>query len=198
MPNQPALLTSRYSRRHQVTAPTYSGAMGSSTHQSGAVLIIGLVMLLLLTLIGVTGTQMTSLEEKITGNSRDQSQAFQAAESTLLGAEAALASVNPPTIGNAGFYLTAGALPLTLYTIDSPDWMDPTKVVDYSGNMVGVYQSYLIEQFDTTTDDGVAGGDSLEVGLAPEPVSKSWYRVTARGAGGTTGAVVMLQSIYTR
>ncbi|MFK5947321.1 MAG: PilX N-terminal domain-containing pilus assembly protein, partial [Methylococcales bacterium] len=49
--------------------------------QTGVVLVVSLIMLLLLTLIGITGTQVTSLEEKMAGNARDQNIAFQAAES---------------------------------------------------------------------------------------------------------------------
>lgn len=55
--------------------------------QAGAVLPISLIMLLLLTLIGVTGSQVTGLQEKMAGNMRDQSIAFQAAEAALRDAE---------------------------------------------------------------------------------------------------------------
>jgi len=37
-------------------------------------------MLLLLTIIGITGIQVSGLEEKMAGNSRDQNLAFQSAE----------------------------------------------------------------------------------------------------------------------
>lgn len=55
--------------------------------QSGAILVVSLIMLLLLTLIGVAGTQVTGLEEKMAHNSRDQNLSFQAAEAALRGAE---------------------------------------------------------------------------------------------------------------
>lgn len=50
---------------------------------SGMVLIISLIILLLLTIIGVSGMKVSSLEEKMAGNDRDQSVAFQAAETAL-------------------------------------------------------------------------------------------------------------------
>ena len=51
-----------------------------SKHQSGVVLPISMIMLLLLTLIGITGSHVTGLEEKMAGNSRNYNLAFQAAE----------------------------------------------------------------------------------------------------------------------
>lgn len=51
--------------------------------QSGMVLIISLIMLVLLTIIGVSGMKVTALEEKMAGNDRDQSISFQAAETAL-------------------------------------------------------------------------------------------------------------------
>lgn len=51
--------------------------------QSGAVLIISLIMLLALTIIGLTSSSVTSLEEKMAANAKDINLAFQAAEATL-------------------------------------------------------------------------------------------------------------------
>ena len=55
--------------------------------QNGAVLIVSLIMLLLLTLIGVTAMQTNGLEEKMAGNMLDRNIALQAAESALRDAE---------------------------------------------------------------------------------------------------------------
>lgn len=55
--------------------------------QSGVVLIISLIMLLLLTIISVTAMRVTGLEEKMAGNSKDLNVAFQAAEAALRDAE---------------------------------------------------------------------------------------------------------------
>lgn len=59
----------------------------SFQHQSGVVLIVSLVMLLLLTIIGITGMQVSGLEEKMAGNSKEKNLAFQAAEAGLRDAE---------------------------------------------------------------------------------------------------------------
>jgi len=60
--------------------------------QSGIALIIGLLVLVLLTLISVTAIRMTTLEERMASNMRNQSIAFQAAESALREAEGTIAN----------------------------------------------------------------------------------------------------------
>lgn len=51
--------------------------------QSGAVLIVALILLVVLTLLGVTAMNTTSLQERIAGNTQEQVHAFQAAETGL-------------------------------------------------------------------------------------------------------------------
>ncbi len=59
----------------------------SLARQSGAVLMVSMIVLLLLSMIGVTGSQTTNLEEKMAGNDYDRNIAFQAAEEALRSAE---------------------------------------------------------------------------------------------------------------
>jgi Tfp pilus assembly protein PilX len=70
---------------------------GNSRHQRGAALIVGLIMLLLLTLIGVAGMRDTLLQEKMAGNMRDREIALQAAESALRAGRGAV-GVNSPSL----------------------------------------------------------------------------------------------------
>jgi type IV pilus assembly protein PilX len=60
--------------------------------QTGAILVVSLIMLLVMTLMGLSGMQTTSLQEKMSSNMRDQNIAFQAAESVLRDAEADIVS----------------------------------------------------------------------------------------------------------
>jgi type IV pilus assembly protein PilX len=83
--------------------------------QSGIVLVIGLIMLLLMTLLGVTAMQVTGLEEKMAGNTRNHNVAFQAAESALRIAESYIDSegvsdFNPLMLSNGPFQNTATPL----------------------------------------------------------------------------------------
>lgn len=58
--------------------------------QQGAVLVVALMFLIILTLLGLAAMTGTTLEEKMAGNSRDYNIALQAAEAALRDAEADL------------------------------------------------------------------------------------------------------------
>src|SRR3954465_11325135 len=73
-----------FDSRHAPSFPT------SPARQRGAVLFIALIMLLLLTLIGITTMQVTLLQERMAGGFRVQHQAFEATESTLKTARSSL------------------------------------------------------------------------------------------------------------
>lgn len=62
--------------------------------QRGAILIVTLVMLLLLTLLALGSMRGTTLEERMAGNLRDESQAFQAAEMAQRAAETQLKGIS--------------------------------------------------------------------------------------------------------
>lgn len=155
----------------------------SSKNQSGVVLPISMIMLLLLTLIAITGSQVTGLEEKMAGNSRDYNLAFQAAETALRAGEAA-------TAGSPVFY--TGAQPI--------DWTNAAVTTYSGGTLTGINQSpvYIIEELPSTAGASIGAGGSLEAGAPPDSTSISWYRITARSTGGTANALVTLQSIYKR
>jgi len=55
----------------------------SPQRQQGAALMVGLVMLLVLTLLGVSNMRMTTLELRMSANTQNRNQAFQAAASAI-------------------------------------------------------------------------------------------------------------------
>ncbi len=59
----------------------------SRESQSGTVLMVSMIVLLLLSMIGISGSQTTNLEEKMAGNDYDRNIAFQAAEEALRSGE---------------------------------------------------------------------------------------------------------------
>lgn len=65
-----------------------AGRLSRGTHapvarQRGAALIVGLVLMVVLTILGVSGMNMATLELNMTSNSQAQQAAFQAAESGI-------------------------------------------------------------------------------------------------------------------
>ena len=69
--------------------------MSRTTRQNGAALIVALVLLVVVTLLGVTGLRNVTLEEKMAAATYDRSLAFQAAETALRAVEAAVQAANP-------------------------------------------------------------------------------------------------------
>jgi type IV pilus assembly protein PilX len=57
--------------------------MHTITRQRGTILVTSLLILLVLTVLGVTAMQMTRMQEHMAGNSRDLALAFQASEAAL-------------------------------------------------------------------------------------------------------------------
>ena len=158
--------------------------------ESGAVLAISLIILLLLTLIGVTGTQVTGLEEKMAGNMVDRNLAFQAAESALRAGENFLTQASLPEFTATG---TSGLYSITATPPDQDDDWSNFNTVTYSVSLGHVKASpeYVIQRL-----PNVGGsGDSLEAGKYSE---SEMYRITARGIGGTSTAVAVVQSSYKR
>ncbi len=55
--------------------------------ERGSILFVGLILLFILSLIGITSMRTTTQQERMSGNLRDRTVAFQAAESALAAAE---------------------------------------------------------------------------------------------------------------
>ena len=65
------------------TTQNHSSPIVGRPREKGAALIVGLVLLLVLTVLGVSGITMATLELEMTGNSQAAEYAFQAAETGL-------------------------------------------------------------------------------------------------------------------
>jgi type IV pilus assembly protein PilX len=168
-------------------------------HQSGAVLPISLIMVLLLTMIGVTGMQVTSLEEKMAGNSRNRNLAFQAAESALREGESFLTAASLPTFsaaGTNGLYTTSSiAISEDTLKTSNTFWSNNNNTVRVTNadvtEHVAAAPRYVIQQL--AFSEG--GGQSLDQMSIQE---NEMYRITARSVGGNATAVVIVQSTYKR
>jgi len=175
------------------------------SQQTGVALILSMLMLLLLTLIGVTAILMTTLEEKMSGNQRERSLAFQAAESALRAGEAAMegfVNTNPPPAFNC---TDASTCPLSDVT-NSTTWAEGGLAYTYSGDLSnpdGPTQTtlanppqYLVEVLNNGQPIAPAVTPSFKLSQRELGANNCYYRITARGVGGTSTAVVILQSNY--
>lgn len=168
-----------------------------SSLQQGSALVIALIFLLLLTLIGVTAMQTTTLQERMAGNVRDRSLAFQAAEAALREAEDFLGQAALPQFSNVNGLLQPQDHAGRQATWDSHGWDTNSRqytgsLEDENGNaLTAEPPRYVIEELPPVQ----APGESVRFGALPEV---GVYRVTARGVGGTVDAVVILQTTFRR
>ncbi len=162
--------------------------------QQGAVLAVALIILLALTLIGITGMQTTTLEEKMAGNLRDQNVAFQAAEAALRDGEDLVdGSVSTAAFdGTNGLYGSADSPPD--YSL-AATWTG-TNSRAYTGSIPGATTAprYFIQHLGAVSGTGGALNVRRYGGLRPNNVDV--FRITARGTGGSNNSQVVLQTHF--
>lgn len=84
----------------------------SRSSQSGATLLIALVLLIVMTLLGLASIRSTSMQERMGANMFDRSLAFQAVESALREAESTI-TVTTVVTNSAGLYCPPNGTPPT-------------------------------------------------------------------------------------
>jgi len=194
--------------------PTFN--LNGGIRATGAALFVSLVFLFMLTIIGLSGMQNTSLQEKMAGHLREHNLAFQAAESALRSGEAFLASGVPVFVctgGVDGLYSNTAPgstsdCPISKgwpsssqsdhpYPPESESfWKDNPDVkklgeTDHQYDKLADKPKYVIEAL---PPGAVGAGVSLEAGIPIAPGPK-YYRITAHAVGVDANAVVITQSV---
>lgn len=172
--------------------------------ENGAVLVVGLVMVLLMSIIAVSAIRGSNLQESIAGNMRERNLAFQAAESALRVGEASVSDqVSRPVItNNNGLYKDTYATPTTsILTYTAANWIDTTKVKATALNLryVSREPTYIIEELDPDIGVGAAMEKSaIDVEGMQNTGDITPYRITSRGFGPTDKSIKTLQTTYNR
>lgn len=173
------------------------------TKQNGVALFISLVLLLVLTIVGVSSVQTTSLEVRMARNHHDSTLAFQAAESALRDAEILIEGLADTTaFDNAG----------PLYDVadmnQAPRWeqanvwtggnsAEAATDMEVAGVTLAAPSRYIVEHAATVIieenayqlDDPYAVSTNNRIEM---------FRITVRGVGGSNNANVTIQSGYGR
>lgn len=172
----------------------HHGGTALSASQAGSALIISLILLLVLTLIGVTAMNTTLLQEKMSRNALDMNMSFQAAEAAIREGEDFLQQATLPAFDGTNGLYTGTVDTIQRYETTGWTW-STTQTRTYSGTIDKVSApQYYIEELDET----VPAGESLVVGFSPTQTVKRFYRVTARGTGLTTTSETIIQAMYAR
>ena len=161
----------------------------SISRQRGLALVMSLVILLVLTLLGVTAMNTSNLQILMTGNSQYQTTALNKAESVLRTAEDVISDfIGTPgaTYPASGYYnIPGGAAPIDLATFD---WDDANVIL-----IPGEPSKYIIEFTGTEELDSASKAWRQDQGIIGDDVSV--FRITARTPS-TRGAVRYVQSIF--
>lgn len=186
---------------------------GRRNAASGAVLILGLVVLLVITMLGITGMRTTVMQERMAGNLRQNDTALQAAEAAL---QAGLAYIEnqtvPPNVDSSG---SEHVWPACIVNGANADLQNAAcaglaSVLDnWQGDLANVtegstYQEVVGELGDSGALPGVIGQPRIYIEVryvppldaeeAAQGAGVHYYTVTAVGFSGSAKARAIVQS----
>ncbi|WP_372740385.1 PilX N-terminal domain-containing pilus assembly protein [Neptunomonas sp.] len=187
--------------------------------QKGAALIIGLVMLLLLTIIGLSAMQGTAMQEKMSGNMRDANLALQAGEAGMRYLEEGfLKSIEDLDIGKTYGGCSATAVPRcqiinssagpALPSNDTAAW--DAQAISYGSykeangavinppagsdmNTLVAFSPLLMVEYVTYKRDALDDG-----GGVTDDRGSALYRNTIKAYGGSVTSEAILQTVFAR
>jgi type IV pilus assembly protein PilX len=193
-----------------------------SSQQRGSTLLVGVILLIVLMLLGVSAATMSSLDERMARNLRDRDIAFQAAEAALRDARQDITQTRKLN-GFRGFPLASGAGTCNTAGEDgnakglcrpaktgNPVW---SILADNSNNARFVTYGGVTgaEEFNASSSTGVTDQPRYLIEVLPDlmssdglssgggaygaPKAKVLYRITALGFGSNSGTSALLQEV---
>lgn len=156
--------------------------------QGGAVLIVSLILLTIMTLLGLALLRSTLMEERMGAGTYDRGLAFQAAEAGLREGEE-IARTKPvfPTAGNP----CSGGLCPTPVAGDPDRWTDATfagwRTATASVGTLGITPEYFLEMMGPAPN---WPGCDQEIPVQLSCLTPR-YRITARSSGADRAAVIL-------
>jgi type IV pilus assembly protein PilX len=179
--------------------------------QRGAVLIVSLLMLLIITILALGAGQSTRLQERMVSTQRDYDLALQTAEAGLRAGERRIGANSVMSAPLACLALNdsvcwvyeLGTLNRTVNYEDQafqPDDWWAANALRYDASASNLISGdglsradpeYYIEEVEEVPD-------SLSIPPTGPPPSRIYYRIVARGKGGSQNAQAVLHSTYVR
>ena len=168
----------------------------TSHRQGGAVLLVSLVFLLLLTVIGLSAIQSSTLQERMAGNANDVNTAFQSAEAGIREAEVILQQASLPTFdGSGGRYLVCSDPESTTVSCSVPDWQNASSTgwatlsgIDGVARQPQFYMQKYVSVYDPLGD----------LSSDTPPKILDIYKVVSRGFGLSDKSMSALETTYRR
>ena len=178
-----------------------------ATRQSGAALIIGLVLLIAMTIIGIGALTTTSLEYRMAGNMGDKNLAFNAAETAGRAMQRIIntqhiAPIVEPNCNNT----TTSDNSLCIVRKQAGSWWQNMGHSDWASNTTEISESIahvdsqprvLVEQL-RVDPAGEGGGGDLVMGFDPSLGGTVYYRITSRGTGRSDSSQAIVQQVVAK
>ena len=163
--------------------------------QSGVTLVVSLIILISLTILGVTSMQATRTEVSMAGNLRESGFSFNAAEAGLRDAESFVIT----SISKGDF--SDPSIGLYNKSDEDPDYSKPatwTAAQVATSTLTGMYEQpvFIIRYLGDRSQNEVAAVNIGGYGSAQPGITVSNFRITARGAGQTSNAYRYVQSYF--
>jgi type IV pilus assembly protein PilX len=183
----------------------HGNSMHSMQRQRGISMVVVLLFLVIMMGLGTTAIRTATIEEKLSGNERDQQIAFEAAEAALRDGEryarAALNAGSGFSTGCANGLCLPSASATTQW--DTVDWTGGIPRVYGSLTGAGTYPDSSISRaprfiVELLPDMTPGAGNSLGLGTRSLSGAGTPFRITAVGWGRRASTQVMLQSVYVR
>lgn len=183
--------------------PTFS----SLRQQRGAVLVVSLLLLMVITILALGASQTTRLEERIAGSQRNYDLAFQSAEAALRAGERWVKEPTrkrPPVTSNQLGSMVYERNLIRNQVADTEQayqddrwWNERAQPYARDGNQISgmgrairdpVFYIEFVEEVPDLLSQPTTG---------PAP-ARLYYRIVSRGLGGTADATVVLHSTFVR
>lgn len=158
--------------------------------QAGVALVVALILLVIMTLVGLSALRTVTLEEKMTAQTFDRSLSFQAAEAALREAETLVETTAPTPAALAPCVAGVCGAPNSTATVRWADtsftgWQNATAVVN---GPISLTPQYIVEYLGNTFP--------CQPGTPSAGTDCKRYRITARSNAGNDRSAVTLQSIF--
>jgi len=171
---------------------------GFRNAQRGAILVTSMLLLIVLTVLGVTMMRMTNMQERMAGNTRDLNLSLQGAEAALRAGEARLApgvlTERPLATAVAGcLFCARNSLPVAIYDIGQFDWKTLGQEYGAAGKDIDELDRdprYVIAELGYVPDGYAQGQDP--------PTGRDFYQITGFSSGATGQTNTVLQSTFPR
>ncbi|MDT8991411.1 PilX N-terminal domain-containing pilus assembly protein [Curvibacter sp. APW13] len=160
--------------------------------QKGVALIVGLIILAVMMLLGVSVIRNVTTEERMAGNSYSRSISFQAADAALREIELKV-EANKPTISASCNTVSTVMVCAAPAATDTPRWLDSSfaswaNATAVTSGSISVTPQYFVEYLGNTfTCDPSDSSATNEC---------KRYRITTRVQSSNGQSPVMLQSLY--